>query len=359
MNKEAKRPHSTVEIRVPEADKAERPHIANVYYPDVGDIIDGYKLLGQLDVVSAESDLWLAEKNGHEFVCKLYRHGVKSSLVASGTLLLLDHSHLLPTKAAGEHSGRQFEIVPFYAGGSLEKHLAGAEKMNLADAETLLAQLTSALSYLQGQGIQHRDIKPANILLRQTNPLEVVMSDFGRSEENSATMLTMSRGTLLYSAPEAVNGIFSAASDWWSVGMVILESITGRHPLSHLPASQQHYAIVAGHIPIPETLPERWQFLLRGMLTGDHTQRWMGEQVNWWLQQSQNGILPLEPSASSLTRRYSASPLTVVMVGLPLIVVAMRFLGPVVEEFLGVIAILWGVWIFGTLLWRALKEKRR
>jgi serine/threonine protein kinase len=274
-------------------------------------------------------------------------------------LLTLHHPHLLPTKATGEHLGRQFEIVPFCAGGSLEKQLAVAEKLTLADAATLLAQLTAALSYLQGQGIQHRDIKPANILLRQTNPLDTVMSDFGRSEESSATMLTMNRTTLLYSAPEAVNGMFSKASDWWSVGMVLLECVTGRHPLAHLPASQQHYAIAAGHIPIPETLPEQWQFLLRGLLTCDHSQRWQGEQVSWWLLQTQNGALTASPSSTSLMRSYCRSPLTIVLVGLPVIVIATRFLGPIVEEFLGAIVALWIACLVTLLLKKALKRKWR
>ena len=128
MSKEAKSRRPKVGIRVDDFANTKQPCIANVYYPDAGDMIDGYKLMGQLDVVSAEADLWLAKKNGHEFVCKLYRHGVTSSLVASGTLLALDHPHLLPTKALGEHLGRQFEIVPFYADGTLEKHLAGGRR---------------------------------------------------------------------------------------------------------------------------------------------------------------------------------------------------------------------------------------
>ncbi|MEI6350112.1 MAG: protein kinase [Verrucomicrobiota bacterium] len=352
MNEEAKGPN----FRVAGSGNAERPCLANVYHADVGDLIDGYQLLGQLDVVSAEADLWVAQKNGQEFVCKLYRHGVTSSLVSSGTLLALDNPHLLPTKATGEHLGRQYEIAPFCSGGNLEKLLASGEKMDLADAELLLGQLTSALSYLHGQGIQHRDIKPANILLRQLKPLEVVMSDFGQSEEGSATMLTMSRTTLLYSAPEAVNGMFSAASDWWSIGMVLLECIQGRHPLSHLPARQQQYAIVAGHIPIPENLPERWQFLLRGLLTGDHTQRWMGDQVMWWLQQTQNAT-PVDLPASTLDRKHGPSLLTLVMIGIPLLLIATRFLGPIVEEFLGAFLVLWLVCVLGVLLWKMAKGK--
>ena len=334
-------------------DATRRAYIANVYHPSVGDVVGGYKLAGQLDVISAEADLWIAEQNGQEFVCKIYRHGVASSLASSGALLALDHPHLLPTKANGEHLGRQYEIAPFCSGGNLEKHLAGGGKLSLADAETLLGQMAAALSYLHAHGIQHRDIKPANILLRKINPLDAVMSDFGRSEESSATQLTMSRATLLYSAPEAVNGMFSPASDWWSVGMVLLESIMGRHPLSELPSRQQHYAIVAGRIEIPESFPARWQQLLRGLLVGDHTQRWTEEQVNWWLQQS------VEGSPATLDRKRFPSPLILVVVGLPLIVILTRFLGPIVEEFLGILMLLWVISLLGVLVRKVVKGSWR
>ena len=115
MNEEVENSHPKEGIQVADVAREKRTCIAKVYNPNAGDLIGGYKLVGQLDVVSAEADLWIAEHGGQEFVCKLYRHGLTSSLVSSGALIALDHPHLLPTKITGDHIGRQYEIVPFYS----------------------------------------------------------------------------------------------------------------------------------------------------------------------------------------------------------------------------------------------------
>jgi serine/threonine protein kinase len=58
-------------------------------------------------------------------------------------------------------------------------------------------------------------------------------------------MLTGSVGTVAYSSPEAVTGIQSEAADYWSLGTVLLEALTGRRPLEGLDVKQQLYRLPA------------------------------------------------------------------------------------------------------------------
>jgi hypothetical protein len=96
--------------------------------------------------------------------------------------------------------------------------------------------------------------------------------------------LTNANRTAMYSAPEALTGVVSAASDWWSVGVMVLEFLQGVHPLTGMNEQVVNFQLVSKGIVVPEDLPAKWGELLRGLLTRDHQKRWQGEQVSQWLQ---------------------------------------------------------------------------
>ncbi|CCW69706.1 unnamed protein product [Phytomonas sp. Hart1] len=88
------------------------------------------------------------------------------------------------------------------------------------------------LDFLHSRGVLHRDIKPANMLLGTEGAVK--LTDFGTSvllSENEQTLESgVIMGTAPYMAPEAVRGIYSAASDVWSLGCTALELATGHVP---------------------------------------------------------------------------------------------------------------------------------
>jgi hypothetical protein len=93
-----------------------------------------------------------------------------------------------------------------------------------------LAQLCLGVSVLHGAGKVHRDVKPSNILVTDTG--RVVLLDFGlvtdaKREVNTGGLV----GTARYMAPEqAAEGPVGPAADWYSVGAVLYEALTGRVP---------------------------------------------------------------------------------------------------------------------------------
>jgi len=95
-----------------------------------------------------------------------------------------------------------------------------------------LAQLAQGLGHLHDAGRVHRDVKPSNVLVRPNG--EVVLLDFGlvhESHDSSDWSGSGVVGTVAYMAPEQAAGKpVAAAADWYSVGAMLYEGLTGDAP---------------------------------------------------------------------------------------------------------------------------------
>ncbi|WP_073813759.1 serine/threonine-protein kinase [Kitasatospora sp. CB01950] len=114
------------------------------------------------------------------------------------------------------------------------------------------AQVLDALHAAHQQGIVHRDIKPSNLMIDQDG--RVTVTDFGIARTLADTRITTSHaviGTALYMAPERAEGNdASAASDLYSVGVVLYELLAGKPPFT----GGTPLEVVLKHIrePVPE-----------------------------------------------------------------------------------------------------------
>lgn len=93
-----------------------------------------------------------------------------------------------------------------------------------------LIQLCDALVALHKCDKLHRDVKPSNVLV--TPQGRAVLVDFGLVSavaETNAERLAV--GTPVYMSPEQAADVpLAPASDWYSVGVMVYEAITGRRP---------------------------------------------------------------------------------------------------------------------------------
>jgi serine/threonine protein kinase len=259
-------------------------------HPVVGEWIAGYEIIGLAPDQGAESDLYFVRSHQNQkCVFKLYRPGMQPASALHQ--IPLSHPRIVSPLSTGTWSGRPYEITPFFEHRSLAHLIERDGPLKLPVARLVLQQILDGLAALHRVGIQHRDLKPSNILIKSESPFEVVLTDFGSSALATMTLLTQVRTTLAYAAPETLTGLYSRASDYWSLGIILIEMLTGQNPLQWYGSTPTlGYQIVQGKVSIPDSLPAEWQLLLKGLLQRDHYKRWDNARVLRWLNETdENG----------------------------------------------------------------------
>ncbi|MDL4815011.1 serine/threonine-protein kinase [Actinomadura opuntiae] len=250
-------------------------------------LLTRFREVSPLSLAGGEADVFRAVADDGEYVLKLYRGEIRPEPKV-WEALQADKSPRLPRLLdCGVEGGRAYEIHDYVPGGTLHDLIRRTPGgLPLETVEEVVRQLAGALRELHGLGIPHRDLKPQNVLVRGEDPLNLVLADFGMSVHLGGRSQARTRSgsrTTLYAAPELFNGLVSAAGDWWSLGMLVLEAAAGEHPFAGMDEDNAGDQIIAGNIPLPDDLDPRVRWLCEGLIVHSRDARWDAEEVGAWL----------------------------------------------------------------------------
>lgn len=186
----------------------------------------------------------------------------------------INHPNLVGMQSL-EVDGRQwFFTMDVVDGGDFLQYVRPDGRLNEDRLRAVLQQLVTGIVALHRRGIVHRDLKPGNVFVGSDG--HVTIMDFGLVAElqrqTNQTMSMMSQqfaGTPRYAAPEQTRGIRSAASDWYAIGVMLYEAVTGKPPFagSHVEVvvnkQTQDAPLLTGRKDVPEDLAELVDQLLR------------------------------------------------------------------------------------------------
>lgn len=246
--------------------------------------IDGWRLMRDIGSTPKVRDRYIAkhEGSGQSGVLTLYHRGAEPDPSIYEVLRRLSHDHVPQLLATGRWDQRAYEVSEEVTGGTLKD--LDTIATDLASIRQIVEELGKALHAFSEVGLRHRDIRPATLLVRSSDPLDLVISGFGSARLSEFDLDIVSPLEVTrYMAPEAVAGGVAAASDWWSMGMVLLERVTQGACFDGINEHAYLIHVLANGVPLPNGIAPELVMLFRGLLARDRLQRWQWEQVKAWL----------------------------------------------------------------------------
>ena len=150
-----------------------------------------------------------------------------------------------------------------------------------------LRQLAIGLREIHSRGLLHRDIKPPNVLVRKDG--RVVVLDFGLASDQHFAEAKSKHivGTMAYMSPEQAEGKpLTPASDWYSVGSIVYQVLTGQCPFGGGPTKVMRAKRTRDPDPpqkMNPSVPEDLNKLAMALLSRDPSARPSAADILRWL----------------------------------------------------------------------------
>ena len=246
--------------------------------------MEGWRFSARLPASSTVCETFVAvgAADGRQAVLTLYAEGSEPDPAVYDALRKLPRDHVPEIIATGRWRDRAFEVTEELTGGNFSDLFVPSGDVEAV--RQIVDQLGRALNAFSECGLRHRDLRPAVVLVRSREPLDLAITGFGSARLSEFDLDIVSPlETTRYMAPEAIAGGVAAASDWWSLGMLLLEGLTRGACFEGVNDQAFLIHVLTNGVPIPRGLDSSLDLLLRGLLARDRRERWQWNEVRAWL----------------------------------------------------------------------------
>ncbi|UIZ24937.1 hypothetical protein KXD40_006778 [Peronospora effusa] len=195
-------------------------------------------------------------------------------------MIKINHPFLISLRYAFQTKSNVYLVMPFVAGGELFHHLHKQGLLLESSAKLYAAEMVLALEHLHS-----KDLKPENVLLGADGHIR--LTDFGLAKEMAdedgltSTMCGTNGGFcppsrlldmpglcgLEYMPPEMIRRkAYNQAVDWWALGALIYEMVTGYPPFRHKNRKKLHEKILNEKLSLPKWLGSDTHSILKQLL---------------------------------------------------------------------------------------------
>ena len=163
----------------------------------------------------------------------------KNNIITERAILAnLNHPFIMKLNYAFQTEKSLYFITKFMHGGELNYHIYKEKNSFFTEekAKFYAAEIILALNYLHQNNCIYRDLKPENVLIDKNGHIK--LTDFGLAKlcEDFPCKTKTLCGTPEYLAPEILfEKDYGIEVDWWSLGVIIYEMISGYLPFKILP----------------------------------------------------------------------------------------------------------------------------
>jgi eukaryotic-like serine/threonine-protein kinase len=204
------------------------------------ELIDGrYKMISRLGS-GGMADVFLAEDQqlGRKVALKLLYHRfaedpdfVERFRREAQAAARLQHPNVVSVYDRGAYDDTYYIAMEYLPGRSLKQLIRQEAPLDPIRAIDITIQILKAARFAHRRGVIHRDLKPHNVIVDDADQAKVTDFGIARAGASDMTETGSIMGTAQYLSPEQAQGhAVSAASDLYSVGVVLYELLTARVP---------------------------------------------------------------------------------------------------------------------------------